>query len=124
MSIPAGHHVMHLPHPTQPEVSNWSHHVESLWVIQCLCLDDIDERTFCEDTVVFQIGVAPRRIDIIAHIDGVDFEQACNRKQDIEIDGLKVPFISKEYLIKNKEATGRDKDKLDAAWLRSTPGSK
>jgi hypothetical protein len=33
MSIPTGHHVMQRPQPTQPEVPNWSHQVESLWVI-------------------------------------------------------------------------------------------
>ncbi len=31
-SMPTGHHAMHRPHPTQPDVPNWSHHVESLWV--------------------------------------------------------------------------------------------
>jgi hypothetical protein len=35
MSIPTGHHVMHRPQPTHPDVPNWSHHVESLWVIHC-----------------------------------------------------------------------------------------
>src|SRR5665213_3938646 len=33
MSMPTGHQAMHRPHPTQPVVSNWSHQVESLWVI-------------------------------------------------------------------------------------------
>ena len=32
MSIPTGHHVMHLPQPTQPELPNWSCQVPSLWV--------------------------------------------------------------------------------------------
>src|SRR6478672_8836212 len=33
MSIATGHQVMQRPQPTQPEVPNWSIHVESLWVI-------------------------------------------------------------------------------------------
>jgi hypothetical protein len=32
-SIPTGHQVMHRPQPTQPDVSNWSIQVASLWVI-------------------------------------------------------------------------------------------
>jgi hypothetical protein len=31
-SMPTGHQVMHLPHPTQPDVPNWSNHVPNLWV--------------------------------------------------------------------------------------------
>ena len=33
MSIPAGHHVMHRPQPTQPIEPNWSCHEPSLWLI-------------------------------------------------------------------------------------------
>ena len=32
MSMPTGHQAMQRPQPTQPDVSNWSHHVDSLWV--------------------------------------------------------------------------------------------
>jgi len=33
MSIPTGHQVMQRPQPTQPDESNWSNQVPSLWVI-------------------------------------------------------------------------------------------
>ena len=81
-------------------------------------LSELTNKTFCEEGIVFQIGVAPRRIDIITKIEGVDFEKANSDKQDIEIEGIKIPFLSKENLIKNKESTGREKDKLDAKYLR------
>jgi len=80
-------------------------------------LRDITEDTFCEEGIVFQIGVAPRRIDIITKIDGVNFKQAYTDKQEIEIEDILVPFLSKEDLVKNKESTGRKKDKLDARYL-------
>ena len=83
-------------------------------------LSEIDEQTFCQEGIAFQIGVAPRRIDIITHIDGVDFQKAYNARMQIEIDGLKVPFISKQDLIKNKQSTGREKDRLDVEQLRLT----
>jgi hypothetical protein len=77
-------------------------------------LSDISESTFSEEGVTFQIGVAPRRIDILTGIDAVEFPPAFKHKLDIEVDGLKIPFLSKSDLIKNKRATGRPKDSLDA----------
>ena len=81
-------------------------------------LSEVTKTTFCEEGIVFQIGVAPRRIDIITKIDGVDFNKAYSDKQKMEIEGIKIPFLSKENLIKNKESTGREKDQLDAKYLR------
>jgi len=81
-------------------------------------LSELTQDTFTEKGIIFQIGVAPRRIDIITAIDGVDFGQAYSDRQDILINDIKVPFISKKDLIKNKESTGREKDKLDAEYLR------
>jgi len=80
----------------------------------------ITENTFAEKGIVFQIGVAPRRIDIITNIDGVSFKKAYKSKENIEIENLNLPFISKENLIKNKQSTGRQKDKLDADRLKNT----
>ncbi|MGZ3558870.1 MAG: hypothetical protein ACXWMJ_09655 [Syntrophales bacterium] len=80
-------------------------------------LTDISDQTFKEEGIVFQIGIAPRRIDIITHIDGVRFKDAYGSKKVIEVEGLHIPFISKSDLIKNKRSTGRDKDKLDADYL-------
>lgn len=81
-------------------------------------MEQINEKTFCEQGIIFQIGVAPRRIDVVTKVDGVDFQQAWAARQEFIIDGLKVPFISKQDLIKNKESTGREKDMLDAKQLR------
>lgn len=80
----------------------------------------ITEGTFTEPDVVFQIGIAPRRIDILTRIDGVNFDQAWKAKKDIVVESLPIPFISKENLIRNKKATGRERDKLDADWLEKT----
>lgn len=83
-------------------------------------LSDITEETFTEKGIIFQIGIAPRRIDIITHIDGVIFEEAYKTKEFIEIENLRVPFLSKENLIKNKESTNREKDRLDADYLKKS----
>ena len=86
----------------------------------CVPISNITENTFAEKEIIFQIGVAPRRIDIITHIDGVIFQEAHKSRENIEIEKLTIPFISKENLIKNKQSTGREKDKLDANYLKKT----
>lgn len=80
-------------------------------------LHDIDETTFAKPGIVFQIGVAPRRIDIITAISGVGFNDAYQQRQIVDIEGLSIPILSLVDLIRNKRATGRDKDRLDADQL-------
>lgn len=80
-------------------------------------LHEIDEVTFTKPGVVFQIGIAPRRIDIITAISGIGFDDAYQQKQIVDMEGLSIPIISLGDLIKNKRATGRDKDRLDADQL-------
>ena len=84
-------------------------------------LTDITENSFTEKGIIFQIGLAPRRIDILTDIDGVDFTAAYQDKETIEIEEISLPFLSKENLIKNKQATGREKDKLDIKYLTDSP---
>ena len=81
-------------------------------------LEQINTETFTEKGIIFQIGIVPRRIDILTFIDEVEFDKAYQDKENIEIEGIAIPFLSKKDLIKNKEATGREKDKLDAAYLK------
>lgn len=77
-----------------------------------------------EDTV-FQIGVAPRRIDLITTATGLDFNAAYARASVVEIEGLTVRIPSADDLIRNKRASGRTKDLADAealeALTRKTP---
>ena len=80
-------------------------------------LHEIDEATFATPGVVFQIGIAPRRIDIITAMSGVGFDDAYQQRQIIEMEDLSIPILSLGDLIKNKRATGRDKDRLDADRL-------
>ncbi len=84
-------------------------------------LHEIDEATFAESGVVFQIGVAPRRIDIITAISGVDFDRAYEQRQTVDVEGLTISVLSYGDLIQNKRATGRDQDRLDADRLEKGP---
>lgn len=79
---------------------------------------ELNPQTFSEPGIVFQIGVAPRRIDVLTHIEGVSFQEAYANREEIDVEGIAVPLLSKADLIRNKESTGREKDRLDAENLR------
>jgi hypothetical protein len=70
-----------------------------------------------EPVLVIQIGIAPRRIDILTSISGVAFNEAWESRQGLEIDGQHVNVLSRTHLIQNKRAAGRPKDLADLAWL-------
>jgi hypothetical protein len=82
-------------------------------------LKEVTLDDFQRPGIIFQIGVAPRRIDIITEIDGVSFDSANKDKIKIDMEGLSIPVISRKKLIINKESTGREKDALDAKVLKS-----
>src|SRR5262245_13994609 len=66
---------------------------------------------------VFQIGVAPNRVDVMTGIDGVGFDEAWSRRETRTIGGLTVEVIGRDDLIRNKRATGRTRDLADAEQL-------
>ena len=72
---------------------------------------------FAEYGMIFQIGVAPCRVDIISKISGVSYADAVARAEPKTIDGIPVRIISLEDLIANKKASGRAKDLADVEVL-------
>lgn len=72
---------------------------------------------------VFQIGVAPRRIDIITAASGLRFEEASARATTLDIEGIPVRIPSVADLIRNKRASGRTRDLADAEALEELSGS-
>jgi hypothetical protein len=78
-----------------------------------LTLDDLTR----SDTV-FQIGVAPNRIDLLTGITGVTFEEAWANRLMLTIDQQIVPVLGLAELMRNKGATGRVKDEADLIYLR------
>jgi len=67
--------------------------------------------------LVFQIGIAPRRIDLLTSIDGVQFDEAWLQRKTIDVEGLTVAVIGRSHLIQNKKAVGRPQDLADVVWL-------
>jgi len=72
-----------------------------------------------KEGIIFQVGVAPRRIDILTSVDGLTFEGAFAHSSTIEIEGIPVQVLSTADLIKNKRSTGRTKDLADAETLET-----
>ncbi len=86
-------------------------------------LQGVREADFEKEGTIFQIGVPPRRIDVITMIDAVSFESAWQDKIIVKIANLKIPVLSKAKMIVNKSATGRKKDALDVETLKQTDNS-
>ena len=73
---------------------------------------------FAQPGGVYQVGLPPRRIDVLTEISGVTFDEAWQSRVTVEVDGREVGFIGRVTLLKNKEAAGRPQDVADAARLR------
>lgn len=84
-------------------------------------LDGLQASDFSEPDVVFQIGVAPRRIDLLTSIAGVTFDVAWASRSTVPLAGVDVPVLSRELLIVNKRTTGRARDAADADWMEEQP---
>jgi len=77
----------------------------------------VSEADLTKPGTVVQIGLPPRRIDILTEITGVDFAAAWASRVEHSIAGLAMPFIGREHLLENKRATGRLKDLADVEAL-------
>lgn len=77
---------------------------------------------FLNPELVVQIGVEPVRIDLLASISGVDFDDAYRSRLIATVDGLELPIISLQHLIQNKRATGRKRDLVDIEELERRRG--
>jgi predicted nucleotidyltransferase len=86
-------------------------------------LQNITREDFQKDGTVFQIGVAPRRVDIITTASGLRFEETFERSMAIAIDGIEVHIPSIDDLICNKRASARTKDIADAEALEELRNS-
>ncbi|HEV8608934.1 MAG TPA: nucleotidyl transferase AbiEii/AbiGii toxin family protein [Thermoanaerobaculia bacterium] len=70
--------------------------------------------------LIFQIGVAPNRIDIITSIDGVVFGEAWEAREQTSYGGEPVPVLGRLHLIANKRESGRPQDLVDLEELEKT----
>ncbi len=81
-------------------------------------LSDLTVADLATAGIVFQMGVAPRRIDILTSITGVTFSEAWPERVEGRYGDVRFPLVGREALIRNKQALGRPKDLLDLELLR------
>jgi hypothetical protein len=77
----------------------------------------VSEQDLATPGIVYQIGMPPRRIDVLTEISGVTFDEAWASRVAAELDGRTVYFIGRAELLRNKHSTGRPKDLADASRL-------
>ena len=75
--------------------------------------DGITTETFTGRQLVYQIGIAPVRIDVLTEITGVEFPDAWRKRVASTFFGVPVHFISLDDLMANKQALGRSSDLVD-----------
>lgn len=80
-------------------------------------LHDLTLTDLSHPGIIFQIGVAPLRVDILTGIDGVTFDDAWPARVQTKVFGQPVAVLSVEHLILNKRAAGRAQDLADLEWL-------
>lgn len=83
-------------------------------------LTDLTVEDFSEEGYFFQMGVSPVRVDVLMGIPGTNFEECWKRRVEVDFDGLKICFISKQDLITAKRASGRPQDLIDADSLEQS----
>ena len=87
-------------------------------------LEDIGLEDFTNFDLIYQIGVAPNRIDIMMDVPGVDFSSAWEKRIESSYGGESINIIGIDDLIKAKQTVNRDQDKLDLKILEQAKSSK
>ena len=77
---------------------------------------------FEDSDVVVQLGREPQRIDILTFATGLAFDEAYSNRVMVDVGGTPTPIISVDDLRTNKLATGRLRDRADAAELPASEG--
>jgi len=81
-------------------------------------LTSVSVTDFSQPGVVFQMGLPPRRIDVLTELSGLTFAEAWPGRLRAPFDALDVDYLGKDAFIRNKKASGRTKDLADIEELQ------
>jgi hypothetical protein len=84
-------------------------------------LGNLSASDLLDDERHFRFGSDIDHIDILTSIGEMDFDEAWVDRVEVNAAGLKVPFISKANLMKNKRQIGRLRDLVDVEELELLP---
>ncbi len=80
---------------------------------------EVSEADFATYDGVLQIGLPPRRIDILTNVSGIGFDEAAADAPTLEVDGRAIRIIGLAALLKNKRASAREQDLADVKALEN-----
>lgn len=83
-------------------------------------LSDVTPEDFTKTDLIFQLGLAPNRIDILMAVKGLEFAKAWERQVQASFEDVTMNVVCKEDLLISKEAAGRPQDLIDADALRKS----
>lgn len=83
-------------------------------------LPQIKPALFLQAGKIIRLGYEPMRLEILNEIDGVSFEECYRHRRRSRLGGLTINFIDLPRLLKNKRASGRQKDLADIEALSTT----
>ena len=81
-------------------------------------LENLSSDDFTHEGYFYQMGRPPLRVDIMMSIPGIEFDVAWKNREVVELNDLKLFFISRSDLIRTKEVSGRPQDKIDSEKLK------
>jgi predicted nucleotidyltransferase len=81
-------------------------------------LEHMKVADFCEEGVMFQIGIPPVRVDFLTSVPGLEFSSCWERRDVATLGDTEVPMLGLADLIIAKERAGRRQDELDLEKLR------
>ena len=81
-------------------------------------LENVSPNDFTDPEMIYQIGIAPNRIDILTDVLGVEFAYAWQHRLIAKYGHIPMYIIGKEELIQSKLAAGRAQDLIDAKRLQ------
>ena len=82
----------------------------------------VQAKDFATYDGMLQIGLPPRRVDIINRADGINFDEAVAEGDSFTLEGRRIPVIGRTALIKNKRAAARAQDVADVEALTALSG--
>jgi hypothetical protein len=102
----------------RPSTANAQRVVEALRRFGApLATHGVSADDFVREGTVYQLGLPPRRIDVLTRISGMRFEDAWQDSHAAGVAGLEFRVLSRRALLANKRAAGRPKDLEDLRLL-------
>lgn len=80
-------------------------------------LKGMSPEDFTDKKMIFQIGVAPIRVDIMIDVPGIDYERAWKNRKRNRFGKTPINIMGLDELIRVKKRTGRDTDMIDVEKL-------